>query len=324
MDAAVDALRAARDITLLAHISPDADALGSALALGLALHRAGARVRVSFAEPADMPDSLRGLDSANLVVPASEVPATPGTLVVLDTGSLDRLGGLGDRVAATIEAGGAVVVIDHHTANPHYGTHHVIDPSAEATAVLVLDILDKLGAEVDEPVARCLYAGLVTDTSSFRRARPGTHAVAARLLEAGVDPDTLGRELMDSRPFAWLPMLSGVLAGARLEPGAARGLGLVHTRLPADIVATARREDVESVVDVLRMTREAEVAMVLKELTAGRWTVSLRAKSRIDVRVAAQRLGGGGHQLAAGCTLHGEAGDVLDALRAALAEAPLL
>ncbi|MQA11152.1 MAG: bifunctional oligoribonuclease/PAP phosphatase NrnA [Pseudonocardiaceae bacterium] len=317
-------LTSARDVTLLAHISPDADALGSALALGLALHRGGAKVRVSFAEPEDVPETLRCLDSAGLAVPATQVPEVPEVLVVLDTGSLQRLGELAGRVAATIDAGGAVVVIDHHASNPRYGTHHLIDDSAEATAVLVLALLDELGVTVDEPIARCLYAGLLTDTSSFRRATPATHATAGRLLEAGVAPDALGRELQDSHPFAWLPMLSTVLAGARLEPESARGLGLVHAAVPADAVAAVRTEEVEGVVDVVRGTTEAEVAVVLKELSPGRWTVSLRAKSRLDVRAVAQSLGGGGHRLAAGCTLDGSVEEALAALRTALAEAPLL
>src|SRR3954470_23153539 len=98
-------LRTATDVTLLAHVNPDADALGSALALGMALHRRGVQVRVSFGMPGDVPESLRTLDVAGLVVPAAAVPAACGLLVVLDTASKSRLGQLADRVNATVEAG---------------------------------------------------------------------------------------------------------------------------------------------------------------------------------------------------------------------------
>ncbi|NIH81279.1 DHH family phosphoesterase [Amycolatopsis viridis] len=313
-------LREATDVTLLAHVRPDADALGSALALGRALSRRGATVRVSFAEPAEVPESLRGLDVDNLVVPAAEVPPSAGLLVCLDTPSPSRLGTL----AGLLDAAGEVLVVDHHASNLRYGTVHLVDDTAEATAVLVLALLDEMGVPLDEPIARCLYAGLVTDTGGFRRARPSTHRAAARLLEAGVDPDRLAREVIDDHPFAWLPMLSAVLATARLEPDAAQGFGLVHAVVPAEVAASVRLEEVEGVVDVVRSTREAEVAVVLKEQAPGEWSVSFRAIGKIDVSQAARSLGGGGHRLAAGCTVHGTAEEGLALVRRALAEAPLL
>jgi bifunctional oligoribonuclease and PAP phosphatase NrnA len=311
LHAAADLLRVATDVTLLAHVNPDADALGSALALGLALRRRGVTVRVSFGPPAEIPESLRGLDSAGLVVPVDEVPAKPPLLVALDAASANRLGWLEDRIATSE----AVLVIDHHASNTGYGTHHVVDETAPATAVLVLAVLDELGEPLDEHIARCLYAGLVTDTSSFRRATPATHLMAARLIEAGADPTRIGRELLDTHPFAWLPMLARVLGRAVLEPDAAGGHGLVHTTVTREDMAGVRFEEVESVVDVLRTTVEAEVALVLKEAAPGEWTGSLRAKSRVDVRAAAVGLGGGGHRLAAGFTAFGTADDVVARVR---------
>lgn len=317
-------LAAAEDVTLLAHVNPDADALGSALALGMALRRRGARVRVSFGSPEEQPETLRPFDSEGLVVPAAEVPAVPPTLVVCDAGSLDRVGGLADRVAATIAAGGEVVVVDHHVANTRFGTLHVLDETAEATVMIVLRMLDELGAEVDLPIARCLYAGLVTDTRSFRHARASTHRVAVRLLEAGVDPESIARPLMDTHPFGWLRMLSHVLSAARLEPQAARGLGFVHTTVGLADSEGLGSEEVDSVVDVVRTTGEAEVTAVLKEIGPRRWSVSLRANNRLDVGRAAAACGGGGHRFASGFTADGSADDVLADLRRALDEAPLL
>lgn len=325
---AASLLRDAQDVTLLGHVNPDADTLGSALALGLALRQRGAEVRVTFAEPAEVPASLRVLDAAGLLVTPQELPPSEELLVALDTPTPARLGTLGGRVAATIRAGGSVLVVDHHASNAYYGTHHVVDTSAEASAVLVLRILDELGHKLDEPIARGLYAGLVTDTSSFRRGGAETHRMAARLVEAGVDPQKLGYELMDAHPFAWLPMLATVLRTARLEPEAAHGLGLVHAVVSSEAAGSVRFEEVESVIDVVRSTSEAEVAAVLKETTPlgdqRRWTVSLRAKSAVDVSSAAKALGGGGHLLAAGCTVAGTPEAVLDKIRAALADAPLL
>ncbi|GAA3461884.1 bifunctional oligoribonuclease/PAP phosphatase NrnA [Saccharothrix longispora] len=316
LTAAARVLSTATDVTLLAHVNPDADALGSALALGLALHRRGVTARVSFGAPDEVPETLRDLDVAGLLVPASEVPAAPPVLVALDAGSVGRLGPLGDRVATA----GVVVVLDHHVSNPRFGHVNVVDDRAEATAVVVLRLLDELGVELDEPVARCIYAGLVTDTRSFRHASASTHEVAARLLAAGVDAEAVARPLMDSHPFGYLGMLSTVLRGARLEPDAAAGLGFVHAVVTLEDAAGLRPEEVESVVDLVRTTAEAEVAAVLKELRPATWSVSLRAVSRVDVREVAQLLGGGGHRLAAGFTATGSADAVLRRLREALAE----
>ena len=311
-------LAAARDVSLIAHVQPDADALGSALALGLALRQRDATVRVSFGAPAQTPESLRGLDVADLIVPPDQIPAQPELLVALDTASRERLGSLADRV----DTARAVLVVDHHATNGRFGTHHLVDVRAEATAVLVLRLIDALEVPLDEPIARCLYAGLVTDTSCFRRADATTHAIAARLLAAGVDPEPLTRELLDTHPFGWLPMLATVLGRAQLEPASAQGLGLVHTTVRLADAAGLRGEEIESVVDLVRTTSEAEVAAVLKEIGPDRWSVSLRAKQRIDVSAAAAALGGGGHRLAAGLTADGTAEDVLGALRTALHNAP--
>lgn len=320
LDEVVALLTGAGEVVLLAHVNPDADALGSALALGLALYRRGARVSVSFGAPERPAESLRDLDVEGLVVPAEAVVASPELLVVLDTGSVDRLGSLADRAAAA----GATLVIDHHVSNTGFGTFYYVDPAAEATAVMVLRILDALGATIDLATARCLYAGLVTDTRNFRGASPATHAMAARLLVAGVDAEAVTRPLLDTHPFSWLSMLATVLATAVLEPDGARGLGLVHARVPRAEVERGRQEEVESVIDVLRTTAEAEVACVLKEVGEDRWTGSLRSKGRIDVAAAAVALGGGGHRAASGFTVDGDAERILARVRAALGEAPLL
>lgn len=315
-------LSGATDVTLLGHLNPDADAFGSAVGLGIVLRERGAAVRVSFGSPDELPESLRHLDDG-LFVPADRIPAVPKLLVVLDSSSIDRLGRLSDRVAATRAAGGHVIVIDHHAGNTAFGTDHLVDERAEATAALVLRLVDELGAPLTEPVARAIYAGLMTDTGSFRRATPDTHLAAARLLATGVDPDEVARPL-DNHPFGWLGMLASVLARAELDPDGARGLGLVHTTISLDDAGALRRDDLDSVIGILRSTREAEVAAVLKQIGPDRWTGSMRAVGRLDVSAVARALGGGGHRLAAGFTLDGTPDAILDRLRAELDRAPLL
>lgn len=315
-------LRAASDVTLLGHVNPDPDAVGSALALGMVLRRRGAAVRVSFGGLSTLPESLRGLDTDGLFCAPQDLPDAEPMLVTLDTPTPARLGELADRPRAVRHAGGAVLVVDHHASHEEFGTQHVVDVAADATTVLVLDIIDALDEPLDAAVADCLYAGLMTDTSGFARATSATHRMAARLVEAGADTRRLNEELSGARPFAWLPMLAAVLSTARLDAAAAGGRGMVAAVVSTEAAADVRAEDVESVIDVVRATREAEVAVVLKEqpaATGQQWTVSLRSRHDVDVAAVARSMGGGGHLLAAGCTMSGTAEAVLDRLTAALA-----
>ncbi|TQM31541.1 DHH family phosphoesterase [Nocardia bhagyanarayanae] len=323
LDAAVAALNAAGSVTILCHVQPDADTIGSGLALALVLHRRGIPVWVSFAEPAELPASMRSLPGiAHLARPA-EVPLEVDLLVAVDCGSAGRLGALADRLSGAA----TTLVLDHHRSNTRFGAINVVDSSAESTTSLIARLLDAWGVPIDAEVAHCLYAGLVTDTGSFRWVRPGTHQLAERLLATGIDGAEIARTLMDTHPFDWLPMLSRVLGTARLEPGARGGTGLAYAFVRRDDVTGVRSEEVESVIDIVRTTAEAGVAAVFKESRTvdGRWTVSLRsrdsgpgAQDGVDVAEVATALGGGGHRYAAGYTTDGRPEDVVRALLAAL------
>jgi bifunctional oligoribonuclease and PAP phosphatase NrnA len=324
-DKAVAALTGAKaGVVLACHVSPDGDALGSMLALGHALQRLELPVIASFGEPFEVPAPLASLPGLEMLVRPAEVPAAPELLVTFDTGGPGRLGSLASRAGTAAE----VLVVDHHASNTGFGTVHLVDPSAVATAVLVEELVRRLGVPLDARIAACLYAGLVTDTGSFKFAgtTAETHLLAARLLATGIRHDVLARELFDTHPFGWLPMAGATLCRARLEPAAAGGLGLAwtDTRL-AELAAYGLAADqAESLIDIVRTAAEAEVAMVCKELPGGAWSVSLRSKGRVDVGAACVALGGGGHRFAAGFTSHADLDGTVREVRAALAQAPRL
>ncbi len=316
--ARVDASEAARllssasTVSVVAHVFPDADTIGAGLALGLVLAREGKAVEVGFAKPAELPESLRTLPGGELLVQADAMRRDADLVVTVDIPSVDRLGALRD-----LASGNNVLVIDHHASNHMFGTANFVDPAADSTTMLVADLLDAWGISIDAAVAHCLYAGLTTDTGSFRWASARAHRLAAQLVELGVDNALVSRELMDTHPFAWLPMLSRVLGSARLLPDAAGGRGLVYAVVDNDEWTAARSEEVESIVDIVRTTQQAEVAAVFKEIEPGLWSVSMRSKSA-DLASVASGFGGGGHRLAAGYTASGVAADVVAALQAAL------
>ena len=287
-------------VVLAGHVQPDADALGSTLALAEALRRQGARVLATFPGPFTLPASLGWLPGAEGLVPSSAVPRSPDVFVSLDAASPARLG----ELAPLLDDARTSVVVDHHASNPGFGGVRLVDPHAPATVVLVADLLDCLGVTVDAPLATCLYAGLAADTGSFRfgNTRPHTHELAARLLATGIDHAAISQRLFDTAPFGWLGLLSAVTGRAVLEPEV--GAGLVWTW--ASTAEAAEHglpgEQLEALVDVVRATAEADVACVLKGQDDGSWSVSLRSRGGTDLARVALTLGGGGHRLAAGYT----------------------
>ena len=323
---AVALLEAHDDVVLACHVNPDGDALGSMLALGLALRERGASVVASWgSRPFEVPSPYRDLPGLDLLVPADDVPAAPPLLVTFDTGSVERLGALGDRVAAA----GEVLVIDHHASNTAFGTLNLVDVTAASTASMVVELLDAMGLPLTREVAACVYTGLVTDTGSFKyvATTPGVHRLAARLLETGIRHDLISREIWDTASFGYVKALGLVCARAVLEPEAAGGLGLVWTAVGVEDLDRydLALADVEGVIDVLRTAREAEVAVVVKtDPEDGLLKVSTRSKGQVDVGAVCVALGGGGHRFAAGFTSYEPRGATMDRLRAALAAAPHL
>ncbi|MEU5878377.1 bifunctional oligoribonuclease/PAP phosphatase NrnA [Spirillospora sp. NPDC047279] len=317
-DRALEAVGAADEVCLACHVSPDGDALGSMLALAQALRDLGKRCYASFGQPFAVPASLRFLPGQDLLVEPGRMPAAPTLMITLDAAGADRLGPLADNAARADE----LIVIDHHESNTGFGGVRLVDPAAAATSVLVDELIRRLGATLTSDIALGLYAGLASDTGSFKYpcTTPEVHELAARLIDAGVRPDAVGRELWDRAPFGYLQVLAGALGRARLERDAAGGLGLVWTTISrADREAQSVPYDqLEGVIDQLRRADEAEVAVVLKETDDGDWYVSTRSKGGVDVGRACVTLGGGGHRLAAAFSTRTDPAVTIDRLRAVL------
>jgi phosphoesterase RecJ-like protein len=314
-----EAADARATVVLAGHVQPDADALGSTLALAEGLRRRGARVLTTVPDPFTLPASLAWLPGAEGLVPSAAVPSSPDVFVSLDAASPGRLG----ELAALLDRAGISVVVDHHPSNPGFGAVRLIDGTAPATVSLVAGLLDELGIPLDVQLATCLYAGLAADTGSFRfgNTRPETHELAARLLATGIDHSAISRRLFDTAPFGWLGLLSVVTGRAVLETDVGAGLVWTWSSTAEAAEHGLPGEQLEALVDVVRSAQEADVACVLKGQGDGSWSVSLRSRGHTDVARIAMALGGGGHVLAAGYSSHLDREKTVEALRIELAAA---
>ena len=295
--AAVDEISRARRIGLVGHVRPDGDALGSIIALALAARNAGKDAVASFGEPFVLGNEFDVLDQS-VLVPPGRFPADLDLAIVCDTGVIDRVG----SVAPAIESADRLLVIDHHVTPGTLGDVRVVDPSAAATAELIFELLARLGWPITRPIADALYVGLVTDTGRFQYSSttPAVHRMAADLLAAGVEPASIGQRLYEEVPFGYLTVVSRVLGRARLETDA----GLVWSTVALDDLKAGgiSWESADSLIDLLRLAREAGVACLLKELRPGVVKGSLRSRGTVDVAAIAATFGGGGHRNAAGFT----------------------
>ena len=299
-DAAVDAIKSSSSVLLIAHVTPDADALGSAIALGLALEQLEKHVVVSVGEPGfSIPDTLDFLPGAHLVV-APDMVGTPDLVISCDTASIERLGSLAEVLASAPQS----LALDHHPSFSGFADLHIVIPTAAATAQIALELIDRLGVPLDREIATAVYCGLVTDTGSFKfHATTGdTLRMAARLFDTGIDHTSLARKLFDDEPIVALKMMAHAVERAVLVPEAAKGRGFVYTSISIDQRGDQTELAMERVIEAIRRTAEAEVAAVFKQADDGRWKGSLRSKTDVSVGAVAIALGGGGHKYAAGFT----------------------
>lgn len=299
-DAVAAALSEANSIGVVGHIGPDGDALGSMIALAMAARNAGKDAVASFDEPFVVPAEMSFLDSS-VLVPPHRFPSDLDVAVAVDTSVRSRVGAL----ATPMENADTLLIIDHHISDGAWGDVVLIDSTAAATAELVYDVLVALGWEVTEPVATALYTGLVTDTGRFQYSStsPRSHAIAGRLLDAGVKPDVIGQKLFEEAAFGYYVVASNVLGRAVLDTDH----GLVWSVVTLEDLEQGgvQRHEVDGLIDLVRLARGTQVSLLLKESKPGVYKGSLRSRGEVNVAAIASHFAGGGHHNAAGFTASG-------------------
>lgn len=304
-------------VAIFPHVSADGDAIGSSLAMAMALKNAGKAVKVYLEE--NIPSVYKFLPGTELTAFYNEADEVMDINIALDTGDTGRLA---SRADAFFKAP-CTVNIDHHVTNTNFAHHNFVDPKSASTGEIVYLLLEEMGLKPDTDIARCLYTAISTDTGGFKYSNTtaATHRIAAELLETGIDIGELSQKIFDNTTYVKLKLTQKSIELLELYENSRLAVIVLSQE---DINSLgAKDEDCDGIVNIGRSIEGVEVSLLIKEKEADVARVNLRSKTYVDVSEIASAFGGGGHKRAAGCTVEGSLEEVkrklMDAIKDKLA-----
>lgn len=288
-----------KSLGIVTHIMPDGDAVGSALALALALNKKGMHPVVIKNDT--IPKKYSFLPGQHLMVEYENLSKNTETLVVLDCGDADRLG----KYREFMKKANTIINIDHHISNTMFGNMNLVDNNAAATAEIVYQLIKLMGVEPDEDIGTCLYTAIIADTGGFRYANTTsiTHAISGELINVGVKTNYIARKVFNSRSFSKTKLIGKAIESINMYHEDKTAI-MVVTREILDQTGSSK-DEMEGLIDFARDINGVEVAVLIKEVEEDEYKVGFRSIDYIDVSKIAGIFGGGGHQKASGCTIKG-------------------
>jgi len=282
------------------HINPDGDAIGSLLAMTSLLRGMGKDVTPVLQDEVPRRYSfLPGVE--DILTPEKAAQKGPfEILLILDAGHTERIG----KVVEILPEDYKLMIIDHHIKEDFAGESYYIDSNASATAELVFEVYEELGVEISEETAMALYTGIMTDTGRFRFQNTTAKAfkISAALLEKGINPSGITKQVFYSNPVETVETLSKVLGRIELSPD-----GKIATTF---ITSEEAKIDHEGFVNHLISIEGVEVAIFLRPLEENLYKGSFRSTGDVNVSEIASTFGGGGHAKAAGGKISGTLDEV--------------
>jgi phosphoesterase RecJ-like protein len=297
----LDALSSARRPLLIAHISPDGDAIGSLTALGYLLYRMGKDPILACQDKA--PNTFNFLPHYDRIVQNVD-GYRPDLVISLDSSDPTRMGSIYDE-----ERFGdlPLIVIDHHITNVYFGDINWVEPGCVATDEMIYYLTRALGESLDATLATALLTGIVTDTRGFRtyNVTPAVMRITGELIDAGAPLAMITERTLDTRSLDLITLWGRVLDTVELTEGVISAINTIEMRKGLGGIIRA-----EGLVSFILSAQEARIAALFTEMPEGKVECSFRARRGYDVSRIALELGGGGHPPAAGCTVEGEIHEV--------------
>lgn len=295
------ALCSTERVVLAAHVNPDGDTLGCTLALMHALKALGKEVILLSAD--GVPSIYTWMPGADAVQTSTE-RRDFDVAVVCDAGRIDRVG----SVQETVLSAPLVVDVDHHLADGVFGNLLLVDANAAAACELGWELvlaLEKVSGRrlANRAIAECLLTGIITDTGSFQfpSVTPRTFTIAAKLQRLGAVPSRISELVFENRSRESVELLGRALSTLQISPDGK--VAWVHVTAKDYEELNAVDADTEGIVNHVRSIQGVLIGILFREIPGKKVRVSLRAREGADVHRIAQVFGGGGHRLAAGCSL---------------------
>lgn len=297
------------EILILTHKRPDGDTIGCAVGLCAALRKLGKTAWV-----------LPNADATSLFTPYLEGCLAPGEFAPRFVVSVDIAGrSLFPENAKVWLERGVDLAIDHHPSNEGFGRENCVDAGRAACGELIFDLVREWG-EIDAAIALPLYVAVSTDTGCFvyGNTTPGTHRVAAALMETGIDYRGVNKRHFRTKSFKRLRLESMLCQNMELFDGGKIAVAAVTLEMMAAL--DAREEDAEDVSAFAGQVEGVQTAVTIRELRPGECKLSVRTSAGLNASAVCALLGGGGHAAASGCTVHGSVEEAKKAILEAIEE----
>ncbi len=311
-----DHVRRSRYILVSTHLSADGDAIGSLLAVSIYLEQLGKEHRVIIHDEQldNRFDYLAHFDRIECAAKVLKEPLPSFDLaIIVDVPGRKRMG----DSSKLLQGIPVVLKIDHHPAEDDF-SYNVVDVQASSASALVYDWLTAGNVPLSKALAEAIYTGIISDTGrlSYSNTRAHDLEICARLVEAGVEVEKITNQLFFNNPFEALKVVGqGLVNLQRALDGR-----FAYTVLPLQAIQGVDQSDLEELANFPVSVRGAKVGAYIREVEPDFYKISLRSRSRTDVRKVAQNFNGGGHYHAAGCRFKGKRDDLLKKLITAVDE----
>lgn len=297
----IDVILKTNTIYILPHVDADGDALGSSLALAVALTKLNKNASVILEENVqETYNFLPYIDKVKVFL--GENIGDNSLVIALDTGDIERLGAR----SAIFAAAAKTINIDHHSTNTQFAQQNIVDSHASATAELIYFLLKEMHIDIDHDIALCLYVAISTDTGNFKYSNTTstTHAIVSELLSQDLDIANVLKKLYDTVSLEKVILIGKVINTIELEECKKIATMVISSTMIQE--SGAKKEDYDGIVNIGRNIKGVEVSVLFTELDSGNIKVNLRSNDYVDVSKIASEFSGGGHQRAAGCTIKGD------------------
>ncbi len=345
MEKIIRYLKHSKNVFIASHVNPDGDAIGSLIAMGLALN--ALNIKTTLYNESRIPTVYCFLPWVGHIVPKLDIQNSASeydAAIILDCGDLQRVGKMGSELEKS-GSGFRLINIDHHITNTYFGDFQLVDISACATAEIVYRLIKKMGIPITSAIATCIYTGILTDTGSFRFSNTNKAAfeICNEMVALGVDPYNVAKHVYGRYSMGRLKLLNLALDTLEVSYNGKVSM-MTITRDMFDETGT-QSEDTDGLINYARRIEDVRIAVLIQEcglpdcqlpiadyripvrkqqseikkhprsLGENRnFHVSLRSDGTVDVAAIAANFGGGGHRTAAGFNIESSMSDLKDGI----------